>query len=324
MAHARWLLAGLISFAWIAESRAQVILYPNPYEYGSYTYSRGFRFKGHKRRFSFWGSVGSSYTVGGYGFGFVGPGFLLGPGFLPPYGTLVQNINVTMPPPTTSANQARTKTIEEETAGIDLDEIDPVTMKPRQPDKDRPELAKRPPPQPPPPRPDRDPRQPPPPKPVPQEAEDEPRDEFDFLIFRGRKEFAAKNYGQAAQRFQQATLLAPKAPLPYFLLAQTQFALGKYRLAVQSIHAGMDLKKNWPAAKFSSRDLYQENEVEFLAHLKRLEDVVDKQPQAAALLFLWAHQLWFDGKRDKAKPIFQKARKVAADPTYIDRFLKVD
>jgi hypothetical protein len=39
------------------------------------------------------------------------------------------------------------------------------------------------------------------------------------------------------------------------------------------------------------------------------------------LLFLYAYELWFDGRRIEAIPLFRQARLMTADTTFIDRFL---
>src|SRR5262249_17223897 len=119
MAHARWLLAGLVSFAFLAESRAQVVIYPSVYDYGSYTYRGGLGFRFKKRRLPVAGFLGGSYTVGRIGFAAAA---WFGPPVFVPYGVPVQNINVIVqPPPTVIVNSVRGNSAEDETAGIDLD-----------------------------------------------------------------------------------------------------------------------------------------------------------------------------------------------------------
>ena len=162
--------------------------------------------------------------------------------------------------------------------------------------------------------------QPPPPAPAPEE----PADEFGRLLHRGLTAFAQAEYGLAALRFQQASATDPAAGRPLLLLAQAQFALGKYRAAVASIQAGMRLEKGWPRAPFRPRlDLYRANEAGFEGHLKRLETVLATSPADPAFLFLLGYELWFDGRPLEALPLLQRARAVTPDPAFIDQFLKV-
>src|SRR5262245_58332205 len=74
---------------------------------------------------------------------------------------------------------------------------------------------------------------PPPPEPLPN-----PRDESNRLIELGTVAFQAGDYGIAALRFSQATALTPLDLRARFLLAQAEIAMGKFRDAVQTIHAG--------------------------------------------------------------------------------------
>ncbi len=149
------------------------------------------------------------------------------------------------------------------------------------------------------------PKQPPPPEPPPQA---DPREENTRLVKLGLAAFSDQEYVLAAHRFRQATLVDPKSAPAYFFLAQAQFALGKYRPAVESIHAGMNLTKNWPKAPFQPRiDLYKGAEAEFDVQLKRLRDTLAKNAKDPAYLFLTAYQLWFDGRQNEAVALFQQA-----------------
>jgi hypothetical protein len=307
MAHARWLTALVVPLTWLAESRGQVRIYANPYDYGSIGLSRGLGFSYHRHRLSIKGFAGSFYTGRLYGPGYYGP--------LPPaYGVGVNGIVIYQPPTVVINSQSREESDPYDTTGIDLDEIDPVTMKPRKQELAREKLPEGPVPAV---------KQPAKPMPVLPKLKDEPRPPAEIhLIEQGKKTFADKAYGLAAQHFRLAAEDKPRDATAWFLLAQAQFALGKYRDAVGSIHAGMDLKPDWPRAKFSSRQLYQANDVDFLGHLKRLEDVVDTRPDDPVLLFLLAYELWFDGKPAKARPLFEKAKRLAKDPAYCNRFLE--
>jgi len=164
---------------------------------------------------------------------------------------------------------------------------------------------------------------PPAPNPPPMPPREEPRDESGRLLQLGRAAFANQEHGLAALRFQQAATADPLAAPPQFFLGQALFALAKYREAVEAIHAGMRLKAGWPQAPFRPRrDLYQGNEADFDTHLKRLETVVAEQPNNETFLFLLGYQLWFDGRRAEAVPMFRRARDTTADATYLDQFLK--
>jgi hypothetical protein len=137
----------------------------------------------------------------------------------------------------------------------------------------------------------------------------------------GQDAFAAGEYGRAAQRFRQAAQVNPNDALAYFLLAQAEFALGKYDAAVAAVEAGLRLDPDWPSAPFRPVTLYGDNVTDLPEHLSALEDALARHPDDAALLFLSAYELWLDGRRDAARPLFERAAAVAPDRSYSERFL---
>ncbi|MSR52065.1 MAG: hypothetical protein EXS09_02100 [Gemmataceae bacterium] len=130
----------------------------------------------------------------------------------------------------------------------------------------------------------------------------------------GRKAFADGQYGRALELFQRVATITPNEPSVHFLISQAQFALGKYREAVSSIADGIALRVDWSDARFVARDLYWKKPAIFDDHLRPLIQAVEAFPDDAGLLFLLGHELWFDGKREEAKPLVLKARKLGKSP----------
>jgi hypothetical protein len=157
--------------------------------------------------------------------------------------------------------------------------------------------------------------------PRPPRPEADPRAEGARQIGLGRGAFAAGEYGRAAQRFRQAVHVNPNDALAYFLLAQAEVALGKYDQAVDAIQTGMKIEPDWPAAKFRPVQLYDGNVADLPEHLQALEDALTRHPDDAVLLFLYAYELWFDGRQEEARPLFQRAAAVAPDRSFSERFL---
>jgi hypothetical protein len=146
-----------------------------------------------------------------------------------------------------------------------------------------------------------------PPKPAPRVAG---RADADRLTDDGRKAFAEGQYGRALELFRKAADISPNESSTYYLISQAQFALGKYREAVASIAAGMNLRADWSEARFNSRDLYWKKPEAFDDHLKALRQAAAAYPDDAGLTFLLGHQLWFDGKKDEARRLILNAREL--------------
>jgi hypothetical protein len=315
--HIGWPLTFFTLILTAAELRAQWPYYPPDWGVSgsgvSFTYTR--------RSYSVSGYVSNAYGLGG---------------FYPPFGrsfgysqrqVIVQQVVtpiILQPPPAP----------EPDLSPLDLDVIRPSRRFPARAETP-PERV--PPPEPPPlpgidisrpkppPRPEDKPPPlpvPPAPKPPPTEEQRAPDDPWRLMDL-GKAAFLKEEFGKAAWRFRQVTEVAPTLALGYFLRAQAEFALGKHRAAVRAIEDGLRRKPGWPAvATFRPRqDLYKGFEAEFDAHLKRLADATKEQPLNADLLFLYAYQLWFDGRRAEAITNLERARAVAADTTFIDRFL---
>ncbi len=158
--------------------------------------------------------------------------------------------------------------------------------------------------------------------PMPPAPLHDPDAEYARLLKLGRDAFANLEYGRAADRFRQAAAVAPNRATPWFFLAQTLFAQGKYHDAVDAIHAGMVLQPDWPSAPFQPLDLYGPHPADYADQLTALRDALDRRPGDPDLLFLDAYALWFDGRKDEARPLFQKALPGAVDPGMVLRFLR--
>jgi tetratricopeptide (TPR) repeat protein len=158
--------------------------------------------------------------------------------------------------------------------------------------------------------------------PLPPEPDPNPNNEAGRQIALGRAAFAAGEYGRAAHHFRLAAVTDPMTPIGHFLLAQALFALGKYEEAVATIHAGLRLQPDWPQRRFRPLELYGDNVADYPEHLARLEEAATRQPDDPVLLFLYAYQLWFDGRQDEALPVFQRAARVLPDKGDVERFLE--
>jgi hypothetical protein len=137
----------------------------------------------------------------------------------------------------------------------------------------------------------------------------------------GTDAFAAGEPGRAFEHFRQAAAANPENARAHFLLAQTLFALGKYREAAAEVVAGLKRKPDWPTANFNPRELYGPRGVDHVDDLDRLRQAVERNPDDPVLQFIYGYQLWFIGRRKEARTFFEKAAKESADPAPIRRFL---
>jgi hypothetical protein len=333
-----WVLALALSLLPLGELRAQSLGYL--YDRGGYGYGGGIVFSSGRRHLSIGGFLGG-YGGSRYSSGVVYLADPYGPPYASPYAGPTVTVESRVTVQLNGRSLSSPGSLRDEVAGIDLDlqpskkkasavdqgDLPPAPQPPAQlpgADVSKPRPAIRPEDQPPPkvkPQPPQPPKvKPPPPDMPPPEAD--PRAENMRLVKLGMAAFTAQEYVLAAHRFRQATEVEPKSGLGHFLLAQAQFALGKYQGAVESIHAGMSRTKNWPRAPFHPRaDLYKGTEPDFVAQLKRLQGVLAKSPDNPAYLFLTAYQLWFDGRQMDAVPLFRQARALTADKGFIDQFL---
>ena len=147
------------------------------------------------------------------------------------------------------------------------------------------------------------------------------RADADRVAEAGRRAFTDGQFGRALELFRRAVEVTPNEPSAHYLVSQAQFALGKYREAAAAITTGMAVRADWPDARFVSRDLYWKTPDLFDDHLKGLRQAVTDFPNDAGLVFLLGHQLRFDGKRDEAKALFQKAAALGKGQTPAESFL---
>ena len=148
----------------------------------------------------------------------------------------------------------------------------------------------------------------------------DPVDEHARQVRLGKEAFEAEEYGRAAQRFREANRHRPDEPPPYFLLAQSLIAMGKYHEALDAILAGMAKQPDWPAARFRPIDLYGGAAAEYPEHLLRLDDALKRHPADPVLLFLNGYQVWFAGRRDAALPLFRQAQDRLAGKPGVEEF----
>jgi hypothetical protein len=130
----------------------------------------------------------------------------------------------------------------------------------------------------------------------------EPAADPDRHLKQARAALAAGEYGAAVEFLDHL----PNDDASAFLKSQAQFAAGQYAEAVATIRKGMKGNPKWAANEVKVPELFPNTFDALLAELKRSAEA---NPDSAAVQFLLAHQLWFGGKRDAARPIFERLAK---------------
>src|SRR5208337_1786923 len=197
---------------------------------------------------------------------------------------------------------------------------DRIRAQPEQPG--RPEMPEPKKPEPPKPEPKKPELPPPPPQELPPKPAPKPEVGGDRALAMGKLAFSQEEYARAEYRFKVVIEQDPKNARAYFLLAQCQFAQGKYREAVATIHAGLKLKPEWPVNAWRAKELYGANPALFTEHMDQLQQALARRPADPVLLFLYAYQLWFDGREAEARPLFRRAAPLVTEPRFIELFLQ--
>jgi tetratricopeptide (TPR) repeat protein len=295
----------------VGDSRAQFLVIPPPFGGPpAYTINNGFAFALGRHRWAGYYAASSTTTFyGPYAYG-------------PPPANNITIININNPPPQIPDGP----TFEEWLMLRDLGLI-PRKGEPREAPADKPPAVIRPggrdrAPMPPPEDKPPQPKEPPiVPLPFGERREANPAAEHARLVKLGKEAFAEGHFARAAERFRQAVAAQDQAAA-YFLLAQAEVALGKYFEAFDAINAGLLLDPDWPMSPFRPQRLYPREGNYFTDHLQRLQSSLTRHPDDPVLLFLYAYQLWFDGRRNEALPLFQRAAAVLPDKSAVELFLR--
>jgi hypothetical protein len=131
---------------------------------------------------------------------------------------------------------------------------------------------------------------------------------------RARAALAAGENGTALEHLNRL----PQDGTVLFLKSQAQFAAGQFADAVTTIRAGMKRDPKWASIEAKPSELFPTRFDGLLGELRR---TAESNPKSTTLQFLLAHQLWFAGEREAAKPIFKQVAKRRKDADDVTQFL---
>lgn len=138
----------------------------------------------------------------------------------------------------------------------------------------------------------------------------------------GKIAFARQEYGRALERFRQSIQLAPHEPQGHLLAGHVHLALGNYGRAFDGIQAALRMQPHLITEPFRPLDLYDANVEDYAEHLRAFDEALAATPDDPILQFLSAYLLWFDGRRDEARLLLEKAGPALPDPGLVELFLK--
>ncbi len=124
---------------------------------------------------------------------------------------------------------------------------------------------------------------------------------------RGEDAFRAGNYRQSLRYFNHAIVELPRDGRLYLLTAQALFAVGEYRSAAAAIHQGVSLldADDWGSVVQNYQDYYRGDA--YVRQMRRLDEYIDKNPEAAYAYFVRGYQYGFLGHKEAAVADLAKA-----------------
>jgi thioredoxin-like negative regulator of GroEL len=128
-----------------------------------------------------------------------------------------------------------------------------------------------------------------------------------------RTAFAAGQIGRAAALFRQSLDNDADDAGANMGLIQSLLALSKYSAAAEAAQAATLRFPDWPTRTLRPLELYGDRGADYTADLARLEEALGRRPDDPVLLFLSAHALWFDGRREEALARFRRIDSAADD-----------
>ena len=138
----------------------------------------------------------------------------------------------------------------------------------------------------------------------------------------GDEHFRKQRFADAMQRYRSAADAAPDISDAYFRQGFAMAAMGRYETAVKLFERGLDVAPDWPQSGFRIDALYGDNQLAKTAHLEALAKAAAAEPNDADLMFLLGVYLYVDGRPDRARPFFMRARDLGFDDGYLAGFLK--
>jgi tetratricopeptide (TPR) repeat protein len=161
-----------------------------------------------------------------------------------------------------------------------------------------------------------------PPNPRVRASNAEARDRALQFIKFGDAQFRARNLAGAYDRYKKAAQAAPDLAEAWFRQGHALADLGRYDQAAAAFRRGLSLRADWPASGVQLADLYGDNLAARAAMFEALERALEARPDDVNVQYAAAVQFFFDGRQEKARASFERARKLGDAAVYIEPYLK--
>ncbi len=127
----------------------------------------------------------------------------------------------------------------------------------------------------------------------------------------GDANFKKQSYLSAAERYKDASRMAPDLADAYVRQGFAYIAMSNYDSAARVFHRGLLIRSDWNGSPFRLDQIYDDDQISKTAHLESLAKAAEDNPLDGNLLMLLGMMLYFDGQVERSEPFFAAAAKRA-------------
>ncbi len=139
----------------------------------------------------------------------------------------------------------------------------------------------------------------------------------------GDANFLKQNYLSAAERYKEASRIAPDLADSFLRQGFAFVAMGNYQSAVREFRRGLVIRSDWRNAGFRLDQIYGGDPAVKTAHLEALAKAVEANPLDSDLLMLMGLMLYFDGQAERSETFFAGAAQQGGNADHLlDHFLR--
>jgi hypothetical protein len=139
----------------------------------------------------------------------------------------------------------------------------------------------------------------------------------------GDANFLKQNYLSAAERYKEASRIAPDLADSFLRQGFAFVAMGNYQSAAREFRRGLVIRSDWRNSGFRLDQIYGGDPAVKTAHLEALAKAVEANPIDSDLLALMGLMLFFDGQAERSETFFAGAAQQGGNGDHLlDHFLR--